>query len=178
MLHGKTVTLRPLTVADAPDTLALRMDVEANKAFMGYIFPVTEANERRWLESLYADGPRRRVDFAIVNRETKEFLGLIAVTDMDALQQRARFGVFLRREARGQGVAPDAMAVFFDYVFRQLNIARVWLEVLADNAPAVKLYESFGFVEEGTMRRHHFQDGVFKDVKIMGLLREEFQTRA
>lgn len=178
MLQGKTVTLRPLTAADAQDTLALRMDVEGNKAFMGYVFPVTEANERRWLESLYAEGPRRRVDLAIVDRSTKEFLGLIGVNDIDSLQQRARFGVFLKRDARGRGVAQDAMTVFFEYVFGQLNIARVWLEVLADNEAAVKLYRSFGFAGEGTLRRHHFQDGVFKDVKVMGLLREEFRPHA
>lgn len=176
MLNGKTVTLRPLSVADAQDTLALRMDVEANKAFMGYVFPVNEANERRWLESLYADGPRRRVDFAVVSRDRAEFLGLIAITDVDHLQRRARFGILLKRDARGKGVAREAMATFFEYAFSQLNLARIWLEVLADNDAATNLYRRFGFVEEGTLRKHYFQDGTFKDVKVMGLLREEFEA--
>ena len=175
MLHGKTVILRPLSVADAQDTLALRMDVEANKAFMGYVFPVNEANERRWLESLYAEGPRRRVDFAVVERESNSFLGLIALADLDHLQRRARFGILLKRDARGKGFAREAMEILFGYAFLQLNIARIWLEVLADNDAATKLYRRFGFVEEGTLRKHHFQDGAFKDVKVMGLLREEFE---
>jgi RimJ/RimL family protein N-acetyltransferase len=178
MLHGKNIVLRPLAATDAPDTLALRMDVAANKAFMGYVFPVNEANERRWLESLHAEGPRRRVDFAVVERQTAEFLGLIAITDVDHLQQRARFGVLLKREARGRGFAREAMSIFFDYAFRQLNIARIWLEVLSDNDAATNLYRRFGFVEEGTLRKHHFQDGAFKDVKVMGLLREEFERAA
>jgi len=175
MLEGKNVILRPLTLADAPHTLELRLDTETNLAFLGYVFPINEANERRWIESLYAEGPRRRADFAIVDRRTGDFAGLIAITDLDHLHQRARFGILLRRDARGKGLAPDAMSVLFDYAFHQLNLSRVWLEVLAENERAVNLYKRFGFVHEGTLRSHYFQDGRFKDLLVMGLQRSEFE---
>src|ERR1041385_4370831 len=146
MLVGERVLLRPLTLADAPLTLDLRLDVETNRAFLGYVFPINESSERRWIESLYAEGPRRRVDFAIVDRATGEWAGLTALTDVDHLHQHARFGILLKRDARGKGLARDAMRVFFDYAFRQLNLSRIWLEVLAENERAVELYQRFGFV--------------------------------
>jgi diamine N-acetyltransferase len=70
------------------------------------------------------------------------------------------------------------MKVFFDYAFRQLNLSRIWLEVLVANERAVELYRRFGFVHEGTLRSHHFQDGQFKDLHVMGLLRAEFEERS
>jgi RimJ/RimL family protein N-acetyltransferase len=56
-----------------------------------------------------------------------------------------------------------------NYAFNQLGLRRIYLEVLADNASAIRLYEKCGFKVEGTLRRHVFKDGKLKDVLIMAV---------
>ena len=48
---------------------------------------------------------------------------------------------------------------------------RLELEVYVDNEPAIRLYERFGFVREGTMRQYAFRDGVYVDAYLMARLR-------
>jgi ribosomal-protein-alanine N-acetyltransferase len=175
MLDGQMVTLRPLNTDDAASTLSLRLETESNKAYMGYILPVNEACERRWIEGLYASGPRSRVDLAIVEKKERgAFVGLIGLSDISPIHQRARFGIILKRDYHGRGYARDAMRVFLDYALFQLNLERIGVEVLRENERAIALYRQFGFQDEGVMRRHHFQDGARSDVQIMGLLRSEY----
>jgi RimJ/RimL family protein N-acetyltransferase len=175
MLDGQTVTLRALNTDDAANTLSLRLEVDSNKAYMGYILPVNEACERRWIEALYGAGPRSRVDLAIVEKKQQgAFVGLIGLSDISQIHQRARFGIILKREYHGRGYARDAMRVFLDYALFQLNLDRISVEVLRENERAIALYRQFGFQDEGVMRRYHFQDAERKDVQIMGLLRSEY----
>ena len=53
-----------------------------------------------------------------------------------------------------------------------LDLKRLELTVYVDNAPAIRVYEKFGFVIEGTHRMHAFRDGVFVDSHLMARLRD------
>ena len=53
------------------------------------------------------------------------------------------------------------------------GITRVELEVRADNAQAVKLYQRMGFVHEATKRRGMRFEGTYHDTWLMGLLLAE-----
>jgi putative acetyltransferase len=49
---------------------------------------------------------------------------------------------------------------------------RVELEVYVDNAPAIHLYEKFGFVIEGTKRKYAFREGEYVDTYVMARVRD------
>ncbi|WP_255158088.1 GNAT family N-acetyltransferase [Siphonobacter sp. BAB-5385] len=61
--------------------------------------------------------------------------------------------------------------------FNDLNLHRIYLTVLPENDRAIRLYESFGFQQEGLYRKALFKNGQFTDVMGMSLLRNEFQSR-
>jgi len=50
------------------------------------------------------------------------------------------------------------------------------LEVLEENQTAINIniYQKLGFKVESTLRLHSYQDGIRKNVKYMGLLKDEF----
>ena len=52
---------------------------------------------------------------------------------------------------------------------REKGLERVELEVFASNRPAIRLYESLGFVVEGIKRRGRKLDGAYDDVLEMTL---------
>jgi RimJ/RimL family protein N-acetyltransferase len=63
------------------------------------------------------------------------------------------------------------------FVFRDLNLNRLELDVYAYNERAYKCYLKCGFKEEGRMRKKLFRDGKYWDVIKMSILREEFEER-
>ena len=63
------------------------------------------------------------------------------------------------------------MAAMIDLADNWLGLRRIELEVWTDNAPAVHLYEKFGFVIEGTARQYARRAGTFVDAYHMARLR-------
>lgn len=69
------------------------------------------------------------------------------------------------------------MTALLDLADCRLGLARVELEVVADNPAAVHLYESLGFEREGLKRRAFLVDGRLADLVVMGRLRGHVAER-
>ncbi len=71
----------------------------------------------------------------------------------------------------GRGVGTALMAAMIDLADRWLNLKRLQLQVWVDNAPAIALYEKFGFEREGVLRAEGFRDGAYVDALAMARVR-------
>jgi RimJ/RimL family protein N-acetyltransferase len=76
----------------------------------------------------------------------------------------------------GKGYGTDAMSVLVKFIFEQMNIHKVKLNVFSYNERAIKSYEKCGFKVEGVLRQEIFRDGKYYDEIIMGLLKEEYSA--
>jgi len=177
MVVGKNITLRPLQLQDAEFTLQLRRDMEANKALMGYPFPVNMENEIQWLTGLYPQSPRKTVYLAVEENNSRQFAGYLSVKNIDLISGTAEFGIILSAEFRGKGYGSQAMRLFFKYLYQEINLRKISLQVLEDNAPAVAAYEKQGFVREGLLSQHVRQDGRYKNVVLMSLFLERLDFK-
>lgn len=65
--------------------------------------------------------------------------------------------IYTLTEYRRRGLAKQVLEHALEKL-RQAGISRVFLEVRADNAPALKLYESMGFTRAGE-RKRYYKDG-------------------
>lgn len=174
MLEGRRIILRPIGTDDIKETLSLRQDLEANKQYLGYIFPINLSNEQRWVEDLYTQKFRERIDLVIEEKKTHKFIGLIGVNGIDYIHRRAKFGIFIKRKYWGKGFGREATRVFLNYLFNQVNLNKIYLEVLAENKQAIGLYKRVGFVKEGSLKAHCYQDGRYKDVEIYSIFKTSY----
>jgi RimJ/RimL family protein N-acetyltransferase len=115
--------------------------------------------------------------FIICPVEGNEPIGTIGLDHIDFANQTVEFGNLLigKQEYKGKGYATEAAELIVSYCFLRLNMNRIYLNVYADNAKAIRLYERCGFKTEGTLREAHFEGGGFKDVLVMSILRREFR---
>ena len=75
----------------------------------------------------------------------------------------ASIGMAVRDDWQGKGVGTALMQAVIDLADNWLNLTRIELRVYVDNAPAIALYEKFGFEVEGTHRRMAFRNGEYVD---------------
>lgn len=104
-------------------------------------------------------------------------LGIHTHPDSPRIRHSADIGMVVRDDWQGKGVGTALMQAAVDMADQWLNLERLELTVFVDNAPAIHLYQKFGFVIEGTLVQHVFRDGQYVDTYTMARLRSRQQTR-
>ena len=175
MLQGKRVLLRSIRHDDLAKLSEFNNDLAVELAGGGDP-PIPQALAR--LEAEYdqevarggRDGPR----FAI--EADGKLIGQCALFNVNATAQTCELGITIGdKEYWGLGYGRESINLLVEYAFRYHNYRKVWLQVHAGNERAMRAYRACGFVEEGRLRAHVWSDGLYDDLVVMGLLREEWQ---
>ena len=98
-------------------------------------------------------------------------LGLHTFPHVPRRRHVGQIGMGVRDDWQGKGAGSALMQAMIELADKWLNLSRIELEVYTDNEPAIRLYQKFDFVIEGTQRRFAFRDGEFVDVLAMARLR-------
>ncbi len=80
-------------------------------------------------------------------------------------------GMGVHDDFQHRGVGTALMSALIDLADNWYNLLRLDLQVYTDNDVAIRLYERFGFVTEGTLRSYAFRAGEFVDAYYMARLR-------
>jgi putative acetyltransferase len=98
-------------------------------------------------------------------------IGLIGVRRLAGRRSHVGdIGMFVHPDYHGQGVGTALMEAAIELSERWHGLTRLELTVFVDNEPAIKLYEKFDFVVEGTLRDFARRDGELVDVLAMARL--------
>ena len=172
-LSGERVYLRPFESDDIPQLLCWLNDPAVWRT-LGVFLPVSEKTEQEFVE-IANSGKDNIVYLAIALHEGNRLIGSMGLKDIIWKDRSATFGIFIGpAECRSQGYGTEATRLLLDYAFRTLNLNRIGLEVFANNAAAIRVYEKVGFVREGVQRERRFLDGKYVDQYLYGILAREF----
>lgn len=75
---------------------------------------------------------------------------------------------------KGHGFGREALQLLKKLCFEELKFHRLWLDVFDDNDIAIKLYESEGFVCEGTLRDTFVSGNSFRSQRIYAMLEDDY----
>lgn len=175
-IMGKKTRLRALDVADIELLRETVNDPNMEYMVIGWSFPISATEQRRWYESTLDDSKIQR--FIIeTNNDLAEPLGMMALTDLDWKNRSAGIGIKLfSNTPRRQGYATDALSALLAYVFDELQLHRIGLRILSTNHASRALYEKCGAKQEGVLRDAVFKQGAFIDVIYYGILKDDFDV--
>lgn len=172
---GDFILRRP-EPADLESLYEQKNDPEIAALLGGFTLGYAMTDLRDWLEF-----HRKRNDevvWAVVEHETKRCVGHVGLYQIDYRIRMAEFAIMLGdRTIWGRGLGKDCTRVVLDFGFRELNLNRIHLNVLATNERAIRLYHSLGFQDEGRLRQAQYKHGQYVDICLMSLLRTEFESR-
>ena len=114
-----------------------------------------------------ADGTRE--GFAIVD-EANRFLGLALAPTIDRRARSVELGYVIAPEARGRGVATEALGHLTDWAFTELDVLRAELLISVDNEASKRVAKRCGYVYEGTLRSLWFKQNLWEDGEIWSRL--------
>jgi RimJ/RimL family protein N-acetyltransferase len=102
-----------------------------------------------WLRS--RPGQSERLDWAILNSESGEFLGEIVLNELDTQAATMNLRIALLSTILGQGIGTAAVRLVVDYGFQVLGLSQITLDVWAENHRAIRVYEKVGFSQTSTI---------------------------
>jgi L-phenylalanine/L-methionine N-acetyltransferase len=158
-------TIRPVRAEDTEQVNEIRRQPSVMEFTTG--LPSERiAHNRGFIESFGADD---HVFVAEVDGRVVGMAGLHVATGRR--RHSAVVGIMVHDAYQGRGIGPALMDALLDMADNYLGLTRVELEVDADNARAIRLYERLGFEHEGRKRKDTYRRGEYFDVLVMGRLR-------
>jgi RimJ/RimL family protein N-acetyltransferase len=164
------VTIRPAEPADAPALVALGRAVGEEPG--GWLITTTEwrttGDERRYLKAV-----RRCEDAAVYVAETPEgeIVGRLSLArdQHPASSHVADLGLMVAAHYRRRGIGRALLEQAIRWA-RKRGVSKLELHVFPHNAPAIALYESFGFQREGYRKAHYRRHDGYVDAVLMALI--------
>ncbi|MCB2291576.1 GNAT family N-acetyltransferase [Clostridium sp. CS001] len=170
MLKGKLVLLRCVERRDINIFYDIWSDEEVRKLDGNFVLPPSKEDV---LSNFNKFANIDKKHLSIVN-EKGVVVGYITYLEVKDAKNVYVLGITIGPNFWNRGYGQDSIKALLKHLFMDMAAHRVELEVLAFNLRAIQCYKRCGFVEEGRKRKTCFSDGEYRDVVIMGILKEDF----
>jgi ribosomal protein S18 acetylase RimI-like enzyme len=143
--------IRLAAVTQSPEAFGTTLELAASRPLSWYADRLTESA----IFAAFLDG---------------RVVGIVGLRHEDGPKERHKatlWSMFVRAEARGHGIGAALVQAALEHAGRlgegDSRVEQVVLFVVADNLPAIRLYERFGFTAWGREPRAHKSHGVYAD---------------
>ena len=177
-LKGKQIRLRPIVQADIADYE--RWNDPTLKAFLfdgpwyrkSNLSKLIEHRKRKLAQDI--NPPYRSLEIDIIKGK---HIGWVNAYHNDNDPHATAIGISIKADEHwGKGIGTEALALWINYLFTEMNLTRIGLTTWQGNPMMLRVSEKLGFIEEARIRRSCFVKGQFYDRISMGILREEWES--
>lgn len=168
--ESQTYTLRRMTNQDLGMVLSWRN----SKVVRRYMFnrhEIQPDEHEKWFASASRDETKVLLLFEC-NGLPQGFMGFNNVVKSGV----AEWGFYLAPEA-GHGMGHNLGRVALNFAFNELNLHKVYGNVIADNGRSIRFHNRLGFLQEGILREHYFDGDCHRDVVCFGMLCNEWNPK-
>jgi RimJ/RimL family protein N-acetyltransferase len=171
-LHADNIYLRILDKEDI-ERNAMWLNSEYISDIMGYLPTMSKSQQYEWYDKLKNDN--NRFVFAICLKDNDQHIGNAGLGNIDYVSRHAMYSIFIAdQQYQSKGNGSKSTRLILSFAFERLNLNKIYLQTSSRFSVAIKMYESIGFVKEGTMRQHYYSNGVYEDKIIYSILRSEY----
>ncbi len=174
-LETARLRLRPWTFDDAPVLQRLAGRREIADTMISTPHPYTEQQAREWIAghaAAFTQG--KAVHFAIQLKDTAQLIGAAELRAIDTEHAHAELSAWIGVEWWGQGFASEAARAVVGFGFQDLNLNRIHAYHMVRNPASGRVLEKIGMRREGVLRQCVQKWGVFEDVVLMAILRQDW----
>lgn len=179
MITGEKTILKGLT-RESASLIYKWVNQEELRALTGTVFPVSEYEHDEWIKSVALSAEKKI--FLICTKNDERAIGTIGLEKFDYISRNVELFISIGEQSyispnnQQGGYGTDAVATLVNFCFKSLNMHKVLLRVFESNSRAIRCYEKVGFKKEGTLIDHHFSNGKYENVIIMGIIAPDHTT--
>lgn len=170
-IKGKKIKISNASPEDAEELLNYMKQVFSETEFLlrqPEEFEMTVAEEKEFLENMN----QSENNIFIIARVDGKIAGNLGFTgsDLNRYSHQGEFGMSVLKDYWGHGIGSLLMKTLIDWA-RENGITRISLRVDENNERGRKLYEKFGFQQEGILKnKKKLSDGNYRNEIVMARL--------
>lgn len=117
-----------------------------------------------WIKQDIHNGGEHSGFFSIFLKETNHIIGVIGLL-VEPENKRAQLDYWLGVHYWNKGYCTEAAKAMLKYGFNVLHLNRIWTYYIEGNVASAQVLKKIGMQREGTLKKHIFKNGVFKDLE-------------
>ena len=154
-LISKRLRLRFINISDLEDIHILHSLPETDE-YNTLGIPKNIEETRKIIAPWISDNHKKRplhFTFAIEEKTTDQFIGLISLNLWKRKYQRGEIWYKLHKDHWGKGFAPEALRCLLDFCFDELKLHRLEAGCAIDNTASIRVLEKVGMNREGCKKK-------------------------
>jgi RimJ/RimL family protein N-acetyltransferase len=177
VLHTARLVLRPFREEDAPLLARLAGTHRVADTTASIPHPYSEEHAlldiRKFNEQFQAGVGAY---FVIALRETPSLLiGCVLLKQINRRDEQAELGYWINEAESGKGYVTEAARAVLQYGFNALHLNRISACHMTRNPASGRVLERIGMKQEGRLRQAAKKWGIFEDLLVWAILRDEFR---
>ena len=169
LIESQRLRLRRANLADLSYIINLQVKPENLK----FIVPFDEKFHTKILTSNCA----AKMDVIVEEQSTNKPVGYFMLSELDNPHNKVEIThVIMDKKNCGYGI--ESLQALLKWIFDVKNYNRVFLDCKTYNEVAIHLYESLGFKREGILRENILTNGVYEDLILFGMLKNEYLDKS
>ncbi len=143
------------------------------RKYMRFQVPKTIEEVKQFL--VPQKGVKEIIILDIYHKADKKVIGHIGLMFINWFNRNANiFYLIGEREYWGCGLASKAINTMLNYGFEELNLHKIYAQVMDPNIASIRVLDKCGFTLEGTFKEEYYIDGVYHDLQRYRLLKTEW----
>ena len=126
-----------------------------------------------WIGQQRREVARRRATTFAIRLTGGRLIGSVGLRDIDPEHLQAELGFWIGLEWWGQGYAREAAAAVIQFGFESLGLNRIYAHHMVRNPAAGHVLQAVGMQREGLLRQRVRKWGVYEDVVVYAILRDD-----
>lgn len=123
-------------------------------------YPYTQADADAFIARVSAEQPERSFAIAV---DDSVIGGVVYMPGEDIHRVSAEVGYWLGADARGRGIATEAVRAFVRWIWENTEMQHLEAGVFTYNPASARVLEKVGFSLAYTARRSAIKDGILRD---------------
>lgn len=162
---GRAVDLRSMEPEDMAVVRSWIND-ERITAYQQSRLPTDAGSQESWFTRTREDASKLKL---IIEAKEDGPVGMASLMKIDQKNKNCEVGVYVSSDAQKKGFAREALGLLLGFAFGEWNMRKVYAQILDFNVPSQRLFQSLGFVLEGTLKDDVFTNNQFRSTLLFAL---------
>lgn len=176
-LETERLVLRPLSLADATAIQQYASNRQIADTTISIPHPYPDGEAEKYISKQIVEQKQgRSVTFAITLKLESDLIGIVGLRDIEKEHFAAELSYWLAVTAWGKGYMSETLQPLLRFGFETLSLNKIYAYHMVRNPASGKVLQKNGFTLEGLLKQRVKKWGKFEDVRLLSILRHEWQS--